>query len=125
MREFTLTLYNSTGVSCSRNRALEYKGLDLIVYLETWSLRRESNPYLLVRSEWYYPLYYREKYLAGLARIELTLTVSKTVVISISLKTQIEFVKVVAPGIATIHPCNKLERDSVRHLGYRSSMCAF
>ncbi len=33
----------------------------------------------------------------------------------------IEFVSSCAIVIATIHPCNKLERDSVRHLGYSTT----
>ena len=51
-----------------------------------WSRYYESNVDLILRRNSFYPLNYSEKYLAGLARIELTLTVSKTVVISISLK---------------------------------------
>lgn len=63
-----------------------YLRLDSLVYLKTWSLRRESNPYLLVRSEWYYPLYYREKYLAGPAGIEPTSPSSKHGILSVELK---------------------------------------
>ena len=37
----------------------------------------------------------------------------------------IEFVSSCPIVIATIHPCNKLERDSVRHLGYLTSTVSF
>jgi hypothetical protein len=39
----------------------------------------------------------------------------------ICLEGQIEFVSSCPIVIATIHPCNKLERDSVRHLGFIQS----
>ena len=53
-----------------------------------WSRWRGSNPHLLVRSEWYYPLYYSE--LAGPERIELPPPGSKPGMISISPKADVK-----------------------------------
>ena len=57
-------------------------------------------------------------FLAGLERIELPPSVSKTEMISISPKTQIEFVSSCVPHIATIFPCNKAGWVKIRHLGF-------
>ena len=54
-------------------------------------------------------------------RIELVMTGYQPIVIPFNYKGKIEFVSSCPIVIATIHPCNKLERDSVRHLGYLTS----
>ena len=56
--------------------------------------------------------------------LEPRMTESKSVVLPLHYSRTIEFVSSCPIIIATIHPCNKLERDSVSYLGYRSSLVA-
>ena len=49
---------------------------------------------------------------------EPRLAVLETVVLPLTLRIHIEFVSSSPIVIGTIHPCNKLERDSVRYLGF-------
>ena len=83
-----------------------------------WHPEQDSNLRRLSQSQLCYHYTIREQKLVPRDRIELPSAPCKDAALPLDERGINKFVSSATIVISTIHPCNKLERDSVRHLGY-------